>query len=292
MEKFRIQKLRFPTIARIFIAVYIVSIIFLILLRSVNLNHLFPLDFHFQLDQGLVVFIIFGFLFYLFSIIISIGYSILHHRLRDILVSIFSLIISVPVSIVFMFTFMSNPEHTLSALINGEHLYVLSFLAGDFGEYNFYECSKLGLECKSLSSKISSYVEDPMKLVFDEKTDSIVAFQKRGHHTWISFVYKDLVRYFDWEQIAEFHNDVYMLNSNRQEDSTSFFISKCIDENESIGYCEILPFGYTSTGEKDVKLIYNEYLDALQVVAEDEIIYSYNGQSRCLSKECKNSPFE
>jgi len=187
--------------------------------------------------------------------------------------------------------FMGTPEHSLSSIILDDHQYVLTFSSGDFGEYTFYECDKNGYDCKSLSKKSSSNIEDSMKLVYYEKNDSIIAFQKRASHTWVSFIYRGRIQYIDWEQIEEFHNDVYMLNSSMQKDSRSYFVSKCIDENESIGSCEILPFGYTSNEKKDVKLFSDKISDELQVLANDEIIYSFDGQSHCFSSECRLTPF-
>jgi hypothetical protein len=285
-----IRKLYFPTIARIFMVVYIISIV-LLLIKAMSFNHLLSLDFLLKLFHGLYNFIIFGFIVYLLSLIIVIGDTIFHHRSRNILFAIFCLLISIPIPMIFLLNFMGEAEHSLSSITLDDHQYFLTFSAGDFGENTFYECDKNGFDCITLSTKSSSTVEDPMKLVYDQKIGSIVAFQKRGSHTWVSFVYKDQIRYMDWVQIAEFHNDLYMLTSNRQKDTTSFFISKCFDENELIGSCEILPFGYSFNENKDVKLIYDKFLDALQVVADDEVIYSYNGQSHCLSDECTLRPF-
>lgn len=291
MKKLGIRKLHFPTIARIFIVVYIISIILLLLLRSVNLNYQLSLDFIFDLDQGLVNFIFLGFLLYILSLVIITGDTILRHRIWKILFVIISLIISIPVSIVFMFIFMSVPEYTLGSVVRGEYQYVLSFMAGDFGEYKFYECNKYGLSCSKIYGQVGSRWEDYATIAYDRNFDAIVAYQKRTIMTSILFVYKDRIRFTERSGFERYKYIPYTLYSDKKNNSTNYMIATCTDDSEAIGPCEILSFGYTSTGEKDVKLIYNEYLDALQVVADDEIIYSYNGQPHCLSSECKLTPF-
>lgn len=187
------------------------------------------------------------------------------------------------------------PKEIISTIERDGKTYYLTYDSEDFGVYSFYECNVQKMDCKLLYYEIDPPYKFKSKLVFDENSDEIFAYRKTYWYTQLLFSYDSYLRHFQKDWVREWHEGKYALYHYRNRIGRTFFVlTNCKeDENEDvIGTCKFVPFGYYTDSETDGLLTVEEKLDELQIIINNELVFTFDGQPYCLVKECQLTPIE
>jgi hypothetical protein len=210
--------------------------------------------------------------------------------------SIFLFVLSLP-PLCFISVVISRvwPEEIISTIKRDGNTYYLTYDSEDFGVYSFYECNVQKMDCKLLYYEIDPPYNLKSKLVIDEDSNKIFAYRKSFWYTQLLFSYDSQLRHFQKDWVREWHDEKFALYHYQNRIGRTFFVlTNCIEvENEAvIGTCSFMPFGYYTERETDGLLTVEDKLDELQIIINNRLVFTFDGQPHCLVRECQVAPIE